>query len=83
MGDELGQDVPANVYSVFTGCSVFARARFRPQVVHPGSHFNKDAIGRPKVGSPLATPIQNQDLMSHQDGLGDNGPEGHRVEQAG
>jgi hypothetical protein len=36
---------------------------------------NNDAIGRPKVGCTLATPIQNQDFMSHQDGLGNNGTE--------
>jgi hypothetical protein len=33
-----------------------------------------EAIAGAKVGSPLATPIQNQDLMSHQDGFGNDGP---------
>src|SRR5437764_1069769 len=42
-----------------------------------GSYFcfaaqtSNDAIRRPKVGST----IQDQDLMSHQDRLGNNGPE--------
>src|ERR1043166_697803 len=36
---------------------------------------------RPEVGSPLPTPIQNQDLMSHQDGLGNDGPESTRLNQ--
>src|SRR5262249_5148692 len=31
-----------------------------------------DAIRRPQVGSPLPTTIQNQDLVSHQDGFGNN-----------
>jgi hypothetical protein len=35
--------------------------------------------GRLKVGSPLPSSIQNQNLMSHQDGLGNNGPEAPRL----
>jgi len=34
-----------------------------------------NAIRGPKVGSPLPTTIQNQDLMSHQDGFSNNGTE--------
>ena len=34
-----------------------------------------DTIRSPKVGSTLPTPIQNQDLMSHQDGFSNNGTE--------
>ena len=36
-----------------------------------------DAICRPEIGSPLPTTIQNQDLVSHQDGFGN-----HRTEPA-
>src|SRR5215475_14801699 len=32
-------------------------------------------IGSPKVGSALPTAIQNQDLVSHQDGFGNKGTE--------
>src|SRR5262249_11261548 len=34
-----------------------------------------DAIRGSKVGSPLPTTIQNQDLMSYQDGFSNNGTE--------
>ena len=42
---------------------------------HESAQTGDDAIGRPKVGCPLAIPIQNENLLSHQDGLGDDGPE--------
>jgi len=41
---------------------------------HESAQPGDDAIGGAKVGSPLATPIQNQDLMSHQDRVGNDGP---------
>jgi hypothetical protein len=34
-----------------------------------------DAIGRPQIASPLPTTIQNQHLVSHQDGFGHHGTE--------
>jgi hypothetical protein len=34
-----------------------------------------DSIRRPKVGRSLSTTIQNQGLVSHQDGFGNNGAE--------
>jgi hypothetical protein len=42
---------------------------------HESAQTGDDAIGRPKIGSPLPTAIQNQDLMSQQHGLGNHRPE--------
>jgi hypothetical protein len=49
-----------------------AKAR-RPH--HENAQTGDDAIGRPKVGSAFPTSIQNQNLMSHQDGFGNHGAE--------
>jgi hypothetical protein len=42
---------------------------------HENARTGDNAIGRPKVGSPFPTSIQNQNLMSHQDEFGNHGPE--------
>ena len=40
-----------------------------------GAQTNDDAIRGPKIGSTLPTAIQNHDLLSHQNGFGNNGTE--------